>query len=89
MIQISPLAILICASQKYRNDMSPIELYNITRGRWKVSSSKAKKAKYAFSVYEEIILEVYEILSWYEGGATFSNRYDEGLSQHIRVNWQY
>jgi hypothetical protein len=35
----------------YRFGMTPMELYDVTRGRWKVGK-KRYKAQYAFSVYD-------------------------------------
>jgi hypothetical protein len=44
--------------------MTPVELYDATRGVWRVNPSR-HKAKYAFAVYEGIVKEVYEIKAWF------------------------
>jgi len=60
----------------YRFGMTPIELYDVTRGHWKLGLNR-EKAKYAFSVYDGIIKEVYKINQWLPSGSTFSSRKDE------------
>ena len=50
--------------QSYKKDMTEIELYDITRGCWKVDIKKAQNVDYAFSVYEGTIIEVYKIEKW-------------------------
>lgn len=48
--------IMIRINQLYRNDMKSYELYDITRGCWRVNKEKAQKAKYAFAVYDGMVL---------------------------------
>lgn len=60
--------IMIRINQLYRNNMKPFELYDITRGCWRVNKEKARKAKYALAVYDEMILEVYTIVEWFKAG---------------------
>ena len=73
--------ILIRINQLYRNDMSPFELYEAVRGYWKVSLSQSEKVKYALAVYDGMVLEVYEIKSWFPALTTMmQHRNDsEGL----------
>ncbi len=73
-IQINDPAILIRINQAFRYSMTEIELYDYTRGFWKLNPKRAKNAKYAMAVYEGIIQEVYEIRHWYEAGTTFNVR---------------
>ena len=75
-VRIKEPAILIRINQAFRYSMSEIELYDYTRGRWKLNPERAKKARYAFSIYEGTVQEVYEIIDWYEAGKTFSVRND-------------
>jgi len=67
-------AILIRINQAFRYSMSEVELYDYTRGQWKLNPERAKNAKYGIAVYEGIIQEVYEILNWYQAGSTYSVR---------------
>ncbi len=55
---------------EYQSDMSDFELYECTRGYWKVNVERADNCKYAAAVYEGIILEVYEIAKWLPAGST-------------------
>lgn len=73
-IDIEEPSILIRISQAFRYTMSAIDLYDYTRGQWKLNPENAKHAKYGFAIYEGIIQEVYEILDWYEAGKTYSVR---------------
>ena len=73
-VKIDVPAVLIRINQAFRHSMSEMELYDYTRGQWKLNPENAKKAKYAFSVYGGIIQEVYEVLHWYEAGKTYSVR---------------
>ena len=61
----------------YQHNMAPVELYDITRCCWGVNLSKAKRCKYAMAAYEGRILEIYEIIEWFDAGTTFMIR---GLS---------
>jgi len=69
-------SILIRINKAFRYSMSDIELYDFTRGRWKLNPKNAKQAKYAFSIYKGIVQEVYEVRDWYKAGTTFNSRED-------------
>jgi len=55
--------------------MSPVELYDVTRGYWKIGKDRAK-ARYALAIYQGIVREVYEIKQWFPAGTTFSSHPD-------------
>lgn len=65
---------LIRINKLYHNDMSPQELYEATRGYWRVNLEQARKMKYALAVYFGMILEVYEIVDWYPAFSTMTYR---------------
>lgn len=73
-VEIVEPSILIRINQAFRYTMSEIELYDYTRGQWRINPQRAQNAKYAFAIYGGIIQEVYEILNWYEAGKTFNVR---------------
>lgn len=73
-VEIIEPSIFIRINQKFRYSMSEIELYDYTRGQWKVNIEKANTAKFAFAVYEGIIQEVYSVLFWLEAGKTLNTR---------------
>ena len=43
--------------------MGPMELYDYTRGIWKIGP-KRDRVDYAFAVYDGVIQETYKIESW-------------------------
>ena len=61
--------ILIRPNQLYRTGMSKQELYEATRGIWKMGLRR-KKAVYAMAVYEGVVRQVYRIFRWYTAGTT-------------------
>ena len=93
-VDIDVPSILIRINQAFRYSMSDIELYDYTRGQWRLNPQNAKKAKYAFSIYGGVIQEVYEILDWYEAGTTFSVRADNkeierGANEGLEGRWEF
>lgn len=60
-------ALLITVNKLYRSDMTPLELYEATRGTW-VLGQRRNRAKYAIAVYQAIVREVYRIEAWYPAG---------------------
>lgn len=67
-VKVQHRAILITINKLYRSDMSSEELYEVTRGIWKVGERNRNKVDYAFSVYQGIVLEVYRVKQWYPAG---------------------
>jgi hypothetical protein len=62
-ININELAILFRINRTYSPDLSPEELYNVTRENW-VLRERRENADYAFAVYRGFIKQVYRIHSW-------------------------
>jgi len=56
--------VLIRINQLFRNGMTSTELYEATRGVWKLDLGRASGAKYVFAVFEGIVKEVYEPQEW-------------------------
>ena len=69
---IEEKVILIRISKAFRYSLTSEELYEYTRGRWKLNPDRAKKAKYVFSVFEGIVQEIYKIETWLPAGSTYS-----------------
>ena len=80
-INIEESGILIRINQMFRYSMTEMELYDYTRGRWKINIDRAKTAKYAFAVYDGIIQEVYSVYTWLEAGKIMSTRIDKENSE--------
>jgi uncharacterized protein len=72
-VEITDKAILINISQLYRYGMSETELYDATRGVWKVGN-RCRDAEYAFCLYGGIVREVYLISTWVPAGSTMTRR---------------
>lgn len=82
-VLIAEPSILIRINQLYYYGMDEIELYDATRGIWKVGERR-EKVEYAFAVYKGIVQEVYKIEHWFPAGSTFSTR---GLTDPDR--WEF
>ena len=81
--------ILIRINKRYRNDMSPQELYDATRGYWRLNVENAKKADYALSVYEGMVLEVYEIAEWLPALSTFMDRPGKPNPENMKGRYEF
>lgn len=68
--EIEEPSILIRINKLFRYGMSQQELYDATRGHWKVGIDK-DKVQLAFAVYNGIVQEVYKVAAWFEAGTTY------------------
>jgi hypothetical protein len=68
-VEVTVPALLIRINRLYRHNMSAEELYEATRGVWKLGA-RCTKARYAFAVFEGVVREVYEIESWHPAATT-------------------
>ena len=66
-VDVRHKALLITINQLYRSNMSEKELYEATRGIWKLGSRR-ENAEYGMAVYQGIVREVYRIESWHPAG---------------------
>lgn len=55
--------LLIRINQLYRHGMSPEELYEVTRGVWKIGA-KRNLVRHVLALYEGVVKEVYEVKRW-------------------------
>lgn len=69
---INENVIMIRINQHYHYGMDGVELYDVTRGTWRVNFEQVNKVKYAFSVYDGMVLEVYQIAAWLPAFSTLS-----------------
>lgn len=61
--------LLIRINSLYRHGMSARELYDVTRGIWKIGLRR-RTVRYAFAVFDGVVREVYEIDAWHRPGTT-------------------
>lgn len=80
-------AILIRINKLYRYGMTDAELYDATRSAWRVGQ-KRDRARYALSVFEGVVREVYRITQWLPAGSTLNSRRDRrGIG--VRDRWEF
>jgi uncharacterized protein len=75
-IEVHHKAILITINKLYRSDMAPDELYEVTRGIWRVGERNRNRVEFAMSLYQGIVLEVYRIEQWHPAGTLEYNTRD-------------
>ena len=68
-LDIEDPAILIRINKLYKPDMSKRDLYEATRGIWKVGRRRSR-ARLAMAVFRGVVWEVYEIMEWHPAGTT-------------------
>ena len=73
-VRIAEPVIAINLNQTYKQGINADDLYDCTRGIWRLSREHAEKAHYAFAVYQSVIREVYEIEQWLPAGSTTYQR---------------
>ena len=81
--------LLIRINKLYRNNMTEMELYEATRGYWKVNPEQACKIDYALSVYDGMVLEVYKVVDWYPAHTTLMERYDIRTPEEVRERYEF
>lgn len=70
---ITENVMMIRINKAYHYGMSVFEIYDNTRCCWKVNKEQADKVKYAFSIYDGMVIEVFEIVQWLPAHATMKN----------------
>ncbi|HOF90201.1 MAG TPA: hypothetical protein PLZ36_19165, partial [Armatimonadota bacterium] len=80
-LTITHPAMLIRINASFTMDLSPLELYEATRGVWRVDARRVERVELAFAVYRGIICEVYRITGWYPSGIT---RYTTRDDSHFK-----
>lgn len=68
-VEIDEPAMLIRISQLWDPGMSENELYDATRGHWRVGARR-ERARLALAVAQGVVREVYSIRSWHPAGTT-------------------
>jgi hypothetical protein len=64
MDMITDNLMMVIIHKSYRNNLTPFELYDITRGCWEVRLENAKKVDFVCAVNDQAIVEVYSIDKW-------------------------
>ena len=87
--EVTDNIMFIRINKLYRNDMTPLELYEATRGYWKVSLNQAEKVRYALSVYDGMVLEAYEVVGWHLAKSTFMEREDSRDGETLSDRYEF
>lgn len=86
-VEVTIPALLIRINRLYRHGMSSSELYEATRGIWKLSPRRMR-AKFAFAVFEGVVREVFAIDAWHRAGTTpYATRPTDGWEGSPR--WEF
>lgn len=72
-VQVVHPAMLIRINQLFRYGMTPLDLYEATRGHWIVGENR-EKVELALAVFDGVIQEVYRVEAWFPAGSTFLQR---------------
>ncbi|WP_145444368.1 hypothetical protein [Mucisphaera calidilacus] len=85
-VEIVEPSILIRVARAYQYGMPAVALYDATRSAWK-TGPRRDRAKYAFSVFEGVVREVYRITAWLPSGTTFKTGRHQG---DLRIDrWEF
>ncbi len=86
-VDIVHKVILITINKRYRSDMTPLELFEATRGVWKIGGRR-EAADYAMAVYQGVVREVYQIDAWYPAGTLpYETRAEDNTK--IEGRWEF
>ncbi len=78
--RIAERGVLFRITLSYREGMSPFELYEATRGTWRINRlDLAAEVEYGFAVYGGIVKEVYKVHRWDPAGTTPYKTRDVGV----------
>ncbi len=87
--EINHNVLLLVINKLYRSDMTDEELYEATRGVWKIGQRR-NQVDLAFAVYRGIVREVYRICCWLPAGTlTYNTR---NINEFIEPNgdrWEF
>ena len=86
-VMISEPVILIRINQLFRYGMTADELYEATRGVWKVGTRR-NQVEYAFTVFQGVVQEVYRVSGWHPAG-TYHYRYRPMDEVKIPGRWEF
>jgi hypothetical protein len=86
-VDIDDPVLLIRINRLYRHGMLSLDLYEATRGVWKVGELR-NEAKFAFALFEGVVREVYEIHSWHPAG---TNHYVSRPKEDVAIpgRWEF
>ncbi len=81
-VEITGSVLLFRINQRYRHQMSPLELYEATRGVWTLDKARVNAVRLVFAVFEGVVREVYEIERWHPAGTL---RYQTRAAEEVNA----
>lgn len=88
-VAVTHPALLIRVRKLFRSNMSAQELYEVTRGVWRVGERR-EGVQYALAVYEGIVREVYSVESWHPANTTpYEFRRDELSTRDLSGRYEF
>lgn len=86
-VKVKEDTILIRINRRYSSNLNALQLYEVTRGTWKLSLRRYR-AKYAMAVYQGIVKQVYRIDRWVPAGySEYTTRKPEEFKK--RERWEF
>ena len=87
-VNIDEAVMLITINKLYHSRISALELYEATRGVWKVGNRK-NSVEYAFAVYQSVVKEVYKINKWHKAGTLKYEIIDHTNVNEYNKRWEF
>ena len=87
-VHIEEPSLLIRIHQLFRFGMTPIELYDATRGIWRIGPDR-DQIRLAFAVFQGVVREVYRVSQWMPAGSSFSTRMTEEDDLQDPERWEF
>jgi hypothetical protein len=87
--EITEPVILLNLNQLYRPGMSGPDLYDVTRGVWRVGTQRSR-ADFALAVANGKVVEIYQIHQWHPAATTpyLSGRQDQSDPRYAK-RWEF
>jgi len=86
-VEVRHPALLVRVNRLYRYGMPAEQLYEITRGVWKLGRQR-ERAQFALAVFHGVVREVFRINSWHPAGST-CYRFRAGESLQRPGRWEF
>jgi hypothetical protein len=87
-VTVTEPAMLINIRKAFRYGLTVQELYDYTRSAWKLGKRR-NGVRYALSVYQGIVREVYLVAGWVRGGGTMRSVSADGRQREFRDRWEF
>jgi len=87
-VDIKHKAILVTINQLYHPRMNPLELYEATRGVWRLSQRR-EKAEYVMAVYQGEVKEVYRVKRWLPAGTLEYTTRKDVYKPEYKGRWEF